>query len=113
MTSVRIRQEGVNVVIISEDGRTLLDVPYTAALAIAKEMISLAKQCEAIAQRENIIRDQAILLKTGLPISLTSDKYMQQEAAKEALYDRDLRRYMGPGIATQEQFGTPEVKHGN
>lgn len=110
MEMVRIRQDGAHVQVVKMDGTVLLDLPWDAAIQVANGMIHHAKEIESIVKHESIARDQAILIKGGYRIGLTNNKHIQAEAMDAALYDRDLNRYMGPGIKSQEQFGTPTIK---
>lgn len=114
--SITVRQEGDRVLLI-QNGQTVFNVPYDAALAIAKALRIKAKQAEEIARAEAIIYDQAILTRIGMPFGLTSHPYLQKEAMKEAAWNSNLRRYIPPskagGIASQAVFGTPTIiNHG-
>lgn len=113
MRSVDVRQEGGRVLIL-EGGRLLLDLPYDAALALAKALRVKGKQAEEETQAEHIIADQAILTRLGVPVGLSSRPDIQREAAREAAWNTTLRRYIphsrARGIATQEIFGTPVIK---
>jgi hypothetical protein len=108
MSSVRIRNEGVNVVVIM-NGVAILDVPYTAADQIAREMLAAARRAETTAKAEKVIVEEATLLRIGAPFSLTQDPRLIAEARNEAAHNRDLRRRF-PFIVPPEdgpQLGTP------
>lgn len=73
-------------------------------------LLEKASMAEEHARANEIILDSAILLRAGVPIGLSSNPKIQAEARKEAVWNRDLRRYMrGGGIASGEQFGAPTI----
>jgi hypothetical protein len=86
-------------------------LPWEAALEVAQGLRAKAKQAEEEQKALGIIADHAILLRAGVPMGLTSRPDMIQEVVKEALYNRDLRRYM-PSIRSKEVFGTPTIIRG-
>lgn len=112
LTSVTIRCEGTRVLVL-HNGRLLFDLEHDAALALARALHVQGKRAEEEARALDIIRDQAILTRLGVPIGLTSRPDMLKEAAKEAAWSTDLRRYIPPsragGIASQAVFGTPTI----
>lgn len=105
-----VRLDGSDVVVLSE-GRLALRVPAgEVADALARAIVIQSRKGEEIAKAESIAFDQAILLRAGVPVGLTSHPKVQEEAAKEAAWNRDLRRYMPGGVKSQEQFGTPAIR---
>lgn len=110
--AVDIRQEGGRVLVI-ENGRTILDLPYEAALALGRAIHIKAKQAEEWACAEAIINDQAILTRLGVPFGLTRHPILLREATREAAWNSKLRRYIPPsragGIESQAVFGTPTI----
>jgi penicillin V acylase-like amidase (Ntn superfamily) len=112
---VDVRREGERVQLLV-DGREVLSGPHQPMLELARALYTQAKLAEAHAKAEQIILDQAILTRLGVPVGLTSDPAMLAEATKEAAWNSDLRRYIPParagGIASQAIFGTPTIiKH--
>jgi len=107
MNRVRIRRDGARVQVI-HDGRCI-DMPWQAALEVAGELKRIARLAEAEEKHEVIIRDTAILYRSGAPFGLSDDSRVKSEAWKEAQWGRDLRRYM-PSVPSQEAFGTPVVR---
>jgi hypothetical protein len=109
---VRIRQEGTRVLVI-KDGRTLLDLPWQAALDLAKALQAKGKRAEEIDRAPAIIADQAIITRLGLRFGLTSHPAMLREAAKEAAWNSHLRRCIpsakAGGIASQSIVPAPIV----
>lgn len=107
---VTVRQEGTRVLII-QDGRLLLDLPYQAALDLANAIRNRAKAAEEIATAPQVILDQAILLRAGVGVGLAVDADIRKEAIKEAAWNTSLRRYIRS--SKQAQAGTvyaPRVK---
>jgi hypothetical protein len=91
--AVTVRQEGTNVVVIRE-GRAVFDMPWDAALQLARAIFSQAKRAEELASAERIADDQAVLLRLGVPVGLSSRLDIQEEAQKRAAWDSTLRRYI-------------------
>lgn len=110
---VDIRQEGTRVLVIAS-GQAILDVPYEAALQLARAIYIKAKQAEEFDKANAIIGDQAILTRLGIPMGLTNNPAMLQEAMKEAAWNTKLRRSIplarAGGIKSQAVFGTPSIK---
>lgn len=107
---VTIRQEGDRVVVIS-NGKAILDLPWNAALALAKALHIKAHAAEEEAKALDIIYDQAILTRLGVPFGLTNRPDMLKEAAKEAAWNSDLRRYIQGkrAIEARAVFGAPAI----
>lgn len=105
---VTVRQEGTRVLVIA-DGRAVLDLPWEGATAVAKALYRQSKKAEELAKAGQIVMDEAILLRSGAPVSLTNQPDIRKEAAKEAAWNSQLRRY----IRRRERrtvYG-PVVKH--
>lgn len=100
-------------VLLLIDGRLVADIPHQSAIDVSNAIRSVAKQAEEWDQAERIAMDQAILTRCGAPFGLTNNPKIMGEAIKEALHNRDLRRYIPParalGIQTREMFGTPTL----
>jgi hypothetical protein len=107
--AVQIRAEGTRVLVVS-DGRAILDLPWQAALSIARGLVAVARKAEEIAKAEQIVMDQAILTRAGAPFGLSNNPDIKKEAGKEAAWNTDLRRSMPGGVKSQEVFGTPTLK---
>jgi hypothetical protein len=76
---------------------------------LGRALQAKARDAEEIAKASDIAFDQAILIRAGVPFGFSSDQKIQDEAAKEAAWNTDLRRYMPGGIKSEEQFGRPAV----
>src|SRR3972149_5499635 len=97
-----IRQEGTHVYLLVS-GQAIADIPWDAALELAKAIFIQAKKAEELAKALDIVQDQAILIRSGFPVSLTANPDINAEALKEAQTNRDLRRYIPiPGIRSGE-----------
>lgn len=109
---LRVSVDGEKVLLI-HNGTLLLELPYQAALEVSKVIRAQAKKAEENAKTDNVIMDQATLLRSGFPLNLTGNKDIKKEAIKEAQHNRDLRRFIpnsGMGkIKSQEKFGYPSL----
>lgn len=111
LRSIDIRCDGNNVQIL-ERGRLLIELPWKAADALAQAISAKARQAEELDKAQSIALDQALLLRAGVPIGLTNHPRIKAEAAKEAAWNRKLRRALPGGVKSMEHVGTPNVvKH--
>ncbi len=109
MQRVRVHQDGPYVDLVI-DGRSLR-MPWNVALDLGKALIRKARDAEEIAKAESIIFDSALLIRTGAPLGFSDNPIIQKEAAKEAAWNGDLRKYLPGGVKSTEQFGKPSVHH--
>jgi len=107
---VSIRCEGRDVVVL-EEGRVVLVLPWDAALALADGIKAQARRIEELIKADQIVGDQAVLIRAGVPIGLSSNPDIMKEAEKEAAWNRELRRAI-PSIKSAEKFGTPALRQG-
>ena len=103
-----MRQEGTHVLVI-QNGRAVLDLPWEAAVALSRALRVKAKDAEELAKADIVARDAALLLRAGVPIGLTSHGKIRDEAVKLAVSDRGLRRALPGGIRSREMLGRPAV----
>lgn len=112
LKEVTVRQEGERVLLL-HNGALLFSLPWQAALDLARALHAQGKRAEEEANAVRIIYDQAILTRVGFPIGLSNRRDILAEAAKEAAWNHDLRRYIrgdrAIGIANQTVFGTPTI----
>lgn len=109
LSTVRILAEGDHVHVV-KDGRLVFDLPWDAALQLARAIHQKAKQAEEYAKRDVIVYDQAILARRGFRwLGLTDHPVLQKMAMHTAVWDRNLRRYLPGGIKSQAAVGTPTV----
>ena len=106
-----IRREG-NRVLLLKGGALLADMPWEAALEVARALQALGKQAEQIAKIEKVIDDQAILLRSGVALGLTNNPAAQHEALRKAEFDPALRKHypnkLG-GIPSDAVIGIPTI----
>lgn len=96
-------------VIVSFNQRMYLVLGHQAAAEVGKALIQCAKRAEEHAQAAQIIADSAILMRAGVPFSLSNNPKILAEAAKEAAWNRTLRRFMPGGVLSEEVVGTPTL----
>jgi len=108
MTTATVRHQAGHVELII-DGRLVASVPWEQAQQLHRVIHAQAKRAEEWAKAEQIARDQAMLIRAGANIGLTSHPLIQAEAKKVAEWNRQLRRAM-PGIKSEEQFGAPSLR---
>jgi len=112
LKEVTVRREGGRVLLL-HNGTLLFSLPWQAAIDLSRALYAKAKQAEEEARAAQIVYDQAILTRVGFPIGLSNRPDILQEAAKEAAWNSDLRRYIrgdrAIGIANQTVFGTPTI----
>ena len=100
--SVRLRQEGTRVHVI-KDGTLVLDLPWGAALEIAKSMHKIAKMAETEQDIQQVLDDQALLTATGAPIGLSDNPKLLKESYKRA---QELKY---PQVEISSIVGTPTI----
>ena len=109
--SLTIRQDGTSVLLL-HNGTLVASLPWQAALEVGKALLLACKQAEAYANIDQLIHDQALIQRLGLPVGLTNDPKIQTEALKEAQWG-NMRRYVpSTSIASGEAVGTPIIKKG-
>lgn len=108
---VTVRHDGPRVQIIDRvSGRLIADITAQHARDIADALKAQAGKAEEIEQRERLVFEEALLLRTGaLPLSLVHDRHLRHEAEKEAAWNSDLRRYLPGGVKATQHFGVLEV----
>lgn len=111
-SQVAVRDEG-NRVLVIQNGKAILDLPWDAALALSKALRVKALQAEETDKAESLVFDQAILTRLGVPFGLTNNATILKEATKEAAWNSDLRRYIrgkrAGGLESQAVVGTPNI----
>ena len=113
MEAWRTFNDGDVKVVVEIDGKNAKAIPWRAADAIADALHANARICEQNEKAQQVIYDAAILARTGIPVGLIhNDPKMTDEARKESMYNRDIRRSNLPKIGSvpsQEVFGTPTI----
>lgn len=106
-----IRQEGKRVLVFV-NGQLVMDLPWEAALELAKAITVKARKAEELAKANQIIEDEAILARAGVPLSLTDHPDIRKEAFTLAAWGSKLRRYIRQNrIDEHVKVFPPEVKH--
>lgn len=112
LSAVTIRREGPDVVLLDQQGRLVMRLPWGAALRLGQAITTQARRIQETADpltRKRVVADQALLNRIGVPIGLINDPALKDEAMHEAAWNSDLRRYLPGGIRTQEAVGTPAI----
>ena len=105
---VTARQNGANVIVVMENRRSL-DMPWDAALALAKAIYVQARRAEEHAKALTIVQDQALLIRSRAPFGLTNNPDIIAEAKKEAVCNPTLRKFVPPKNIGGPILGTPKV----
>lgn len=105
-----VRAEGDRVVVL-QDGQLIADLPVDAARALSKALHVKALEAEEFEKAEQIAYDQAVLLRSGVPLGLSLRKDIQREASHLASWDDGLRRYM-KDKRTFATVGQPKITGG-
>ncbi len=95
MNEIRLRQEYCNVLVIDcATGKTILELPYNAAIVLGRGLIELGKRAEQAAAADSVVFDQAFAMRAGLPFGFSADPKVKDEARKEAAHNRELRKML-------------------
>jgi hypothetical protein len=108
LNSITIRQEGDKVLLLS-GGVLIGELPWQSADELANALRAKARQAEEHAKAQSIIYDSAILMRSGAPFSFSVRPDILKEAAKQAAWNSNLRRYMPGGVKSSEVFGAPTI----
>lgn len=106
--SIDVKIDGLRVCIV-KDKQVILSLPWDAALMLSKVLRRHAQVVEEIASASKIAYESAVLIRKGMPFSLTDHPAIAKEAEKEAAWNRDLRRYIPGSVKSQARVGTPKV----
>jgi len=110
MGVARVNWEGNQVVIILPDDKTVIKLPWQDAKGLANAIRLMASKAEEWENKEQIIKDQAVLTRANWPLGLSSNPHIKEEALKMAQNDRDLRRYMkAPTVHSGEVVNAPII----
>ena len=94
------------------NGVLVADLDWEQADQLATTIIGAARLAEEFVKHDQIAHHQAVAWRAGLPIGLSDNKRIIEDAKQECLYDRDLRRYI-KGTPPGVRVGTPGViNHG-
>lgn len=107
--SALVRQEGTHVLLIA-DGKLLFDMTWQEADQLASAIRRKAREVEEIVKAEQIIFDNALLLRGGVPIGLSDHPNIQKETATEAAWNSQIRRWLPGGVKSKEIVPAPRVR---
>ncbi len=110
MASTRVTYDAHEVVLVTEDGKAHR-LPPEAAFAIARALNEAGKLADEFRNRAGLARDQALVIRRGLPFGLTNNPRILAEAKKLAEGDRELRK-IPMAVPYRGAVGTPEVLKG-
>jgi len=96
-------------ILVLLDARQGFECGAAEALQIWEQFKRAARVAEERDAIEQIIYDHALLTRAGLPFGLTDNPAAQDEVAKEAAWNRELRRALPGGVRSQTVVGTPTV----
>lgn len=122
-SEINVGNDGVNIYI--RQGNNVIQFPavdpYSGKKISQKVRIAVKRNEEKVEKNlklvaEQLVKDSALLLRLGIPVGLTNDKYILKEAGKEAYHGTDLRKYItgnrAKGIESREFVGEPAlIKH--
>jgi hypothetical protein len=101
-------------VVVFRNGQFLCELPPEAAMALSRVLVKKAHQVEEHQKAQDIALDQATLWRAGVPLLLSGQKAIQQQALREAIVNDRLRRSIPSetklaGIPTKERFGLTTI----
>lgn len=101
-----IRRDNMTV-ILAVERQCVLHLEWQSAVGIGHGLMAQGHKAEEIAKHEQIIADEAFVLRSGLGniVGLTNHPYLQKEAAKEAAWNSELRRWLPGGVKSEIQIG--------
>jgi len=111
ISEMSVRQDGLDVVLL-KNGQRVCELPWDAALMLADAIKIQARRIEERVKAEQVIIDQAFVMRKGLPFGLSSHPVIISEARKEAAHNTLLRKYIphvSMGIRSREAMGMPKV----
>lgn len=83
--------------------------PVALAPAFADALVAKARECDEQEHADQVVHDNAILFRAGVPIGLSNDPKIAEETVKEAVHNRDLRRALPGGVKSTVLLGTPAI----
>jgi hypothetical protein len=90
-------------VLLIVDGQRVLDMTWQQCLELGRALMFQARKAEELTKVDQVVMDQAILMRAGFPMRMATNHDMLKLAGNEAAWNSDLRRYMPDNI---EQYGT-------
>ena len=110
--AIRVRADKGYVYLLVQ-GRPALELPWEAAVQLAKAIRTKAMEARENVQHDIVIADQAMLMGLGSPLGLSRNPKLLREARKDAehlLRPGHLRRKKpAGGITSPEAVGMPAI----
>ena len=103
--SIGVRHDNGRVVLIL-NGDKGLAMPWQKSDEVIRALRQVTREAEEYCKANQIIADNALMQRAGLPIGLSDNPIIKDESIKAALYDRDLRR----AIPNQVAAGLGQIK---
>ena len=93
---IRVIHDGNGKVVYLFNGKNLFggSLSWESTDFIARLSTQAARLAEEHCKANRIIMDNALLQRSGFPIGLSDHPKIKDESIKEALHNRDLRRYL-------------------
>lgn len=108
---IRVHHEKDRVQLVVAN-RLVLNIPWQQGIEVAKSLHAHAKMAEEYADAERIIHEEAALMRSGAPFSLTNDPVKQKIAGNEAAWGWP-RRYIMNRIRQRGRVFAPTVRKVN
>lgn len=100
-------------VIILLNGKLIATLPWEAAKEFAAGIKHQAGLSEEYAKADQVSSDQAILIRSGLPVNIANLSDVQKEAWRKAQNDDNARRVPMKGIPSRGKVGAPGLIKGD
>jgi hypothetical protein len=108
LIAIRITHDGDHVQLVV-NGALVFNIPWQQALDVSRAIHQHAKRAEETAKAEQIIHQEAALMRSGAPLSLVTRWDMKREAGKEAAWGW-VRRYLPNRIRQTGHVFAPTVR---
>ena len=110
LEEIKIVIDGDKVALVTQNAT--IRIPWQVAMTLAKAIVTQAGKIEEMANVHRVVNDQAFFLRAGIPIGLSNNPDIRQEAMHEAQYNDRLRKELPGGVKSKTMFGTPKIiKH--
>jgi hypothetical protein len=106
-------QQYYDQVVLLLDGKFMCTMPWQVADEIASMVRSIARLAEEYAKANAIIAQDALLIRSGAPFSLTNNPKMREQSFNDAQWDPTARKSMPlAGVPSAKEVGAPSlIKH--
>lgn len=106
-SSANIRQDGDHV-LLTIDGKAFR-MPWQTALAMGRALQAKARQAEELVAANRIVADEALLIRAGAGLSLSSNPAIRAQAHRDAQWDSQLRRAIPNPNPRSASVGVPRI----